>query len=111
MRKYFHFELDRETELTLTAQTSPLNYPRGPLERQPLDTYPNIIWILVDAWRSDMFHEEVSPHIWEFSKNALVFDNHYSGGNASRFGSIPCYSEYIRIIGINFWAPASSVFY
>ncbi len=86
MRKYFHFELDRETELTLAAQTSPLNYPRGPLERQPLDTYPNIIWILVDAWRSDMFNEEVSPHIWEFSKNALVFDNHYSGGNASRFG-------------------------
>ena len=33
-----------------------------------------------------MMNEEITPHIQEFSKNALVFENHYSGGNASRFG-------------------------
>ncbi|GAK57224.1 putative sulfatase, transmembrane protein [Candidatus Vecturithrix granuli] len=86
LRKYFRVELDREEELNLTTQTSPLNYPTGSLERQPLDQYPNMIWIIVDAWRSNMLNAEVSPHIWEFSKKALVFNNHYSGGNASRFG-------------------------
>ena len=33
-----------------------------------------------------MFNEQVSPQIWKFSQKTLVFNNHYSGGNASRFG-------------------------
>lgn len=86
LAKYFHAKVDREENLALTGKTSPLNYPKAALERQPLAAYPNIIWIVIDAWRFDMFNAQVSPQIWKFARQAAVFTNHYSGGNASRFG-------------------------
>jgi membrane-anchored protein YejM (alkaline phosphatase superfamily) len=84
--KHFHVNVNREEDLQFSTKTSPLNYPKAGLERKPLATYPNILWMLIDAWRADMLNPQVSPHIWEFSKKAFVFKNHYSGGNASRFG-------------------------
>ena len=33
-----------------------------------------------------MLNENISPEIHSFSKESLIFDNHYSGGNATRFG-------------------------
>ncbi len=33
-----------------------------------------------------MLDPEIMPELWKFSKKWGVFTNHYSGGNASRFG-------------------------
>ena len=45
-----------------------------------------MVWIVVESWRFDTMNRENTPNIWEFGQKALVFNNHYSGGNASRFG-------------------------
>lgn len=85
-RKHLGIRTDPDDTLAVRHRTGTLVYPREPLVRNPAGQSPNIIWIVVDAWRFDMLDADVSPNIHEFSKSALVFKNHYSGGNATRFG-------------------------
>jgi hypothetical protein len=55
----------------------------------------NIVIIGIDSWRFDMLDEVVTPNLYRFAKNSLVFSNHISGGNStgpgifSLFYSIP----------------------
>lgn len=66
-----------------------LNYPLHPLVINPLTHKPkNILFILVDAWRFDTFSQAVSPNMVRLTaeNNGVVFDNHYSTGNATRTG-------------------------
>jgi uncharacterized protein len=87
MNKFFGFAKDREDWISLNSRKSTsLSYPLKELHRKPMEDYPNIIWILIDSWRFDMLSQEVTPNIMGFSRDAVVFTNHYSGGNASRFG-------------------------
>jgi len=67
-------------------ENSTLKYPAKKLKFAKKSDYYNIVIILVDSFRYDMFSEETSPEIYKFAKKALYFSNHYSGGNASRFG-------------------------
>ncbi|MCE5276384.1 MAG: sulfatase-like hydrolase/transferase [Deltaproteobacteria bacterium] len=86
MQKNFGFRVDREDRISLRRDYTSLAYPVKPLEHKPMKQYPNIIWIVIDSWRFDMLSPEVTPNIFRFSRDALVFKNHHSGGNASRFG-------------------------
>lgn len=86
MYKNFKFKVDREEMLIFDQSYSSLDYPKRPLIG-PKQAHPvNIVWIVIDAWRYDMLSEELTPNIWDFSKRSTIFMNHYSGGNASRFG-------------------------
>lgn len=51
----------------------------------------NMVWIVIDSWRFDMMNAELTPNIEQFSRKGLVFENHYSGGNATRFGIFPLF--------------------
>jgi membrane-anchored protein YejM (alkaline phosphatase superfamily) len=84
--KKLGFQVDREDRFTHRKSHNSLSYPLSELSYQKKKDLPNIIFILIDAWRFDMLNHDVSPNITEFSKQAVVFRNHYSGGNASRFG-------------------------
>lgn len=86
MRKHFDFELDRENELDFDNTGSGLQYSQIELAHEPKEPYPNIVWIMIDAWRFDMLNKELTPHISEFASRSLVYQNHFSGGNATRFG-------------------------
>ncbi len=87
MHKVFGFEIDREDEIKISTKNKMLNYPKNPIVYdESVQHRPNILVIFFDAWRYDMFTPETTPNVWEFSKNSTVFVNHYSGGNASRFG-------------------------
>ncbi len=46
----------------------------------------NIVWIALESWRSDMFNAQVTPKLAAFAQRARVFERHFSGGNATRFG-------------------------
>ncbi|MBE3088276.1 MAG: sulfatase-like hydrolase/transferase, partial [Chloroflexi bacterium] len=95
MSRVFDFEVDREANLRLDYADSPLNYPVAPLKRERLDAYPNILMIVIDGWRFDMLDELTTPQLWDFMSRATVFDNHYSGSNASRF------SVFSLLYGVN----------
>ena len=85
-RERLGMKTEPDDMLAVRHKGGTLNYPREPLVRQGTGELPNIIWIVVDAWRFDMLDADVAPNILEFSKSALVFRKHYSGGNATRFG-------------------------
>lgn len=86
MRKHFDFEMNRDQAIRFENTRTSLQYPKAPLERPSQGDYPNILWIVLDAYRFDMLNRAVTPNIYGFSQKALVFKNHYSGGNCTRFG-------------------------
>jgi len=65
---------------------SQLRYPEKKLVFDKRANLPNIVFILIDSFRYDMFSPEISPEVFKFSRRSCVFKNHYSGGNSSRFG-------------------------
>lgn len=66
-----------------------VNYPKNKLVINPDNNKPqNIMFIVLDSWRYDTFTEEISPNTYHFVKqnNGVIFNNHYSTGNATRTG-------------------------
>ncbi len=85
--KVLGINVNREKGLKFSISAKGLNYPRRPLQFEPsLERKLNVVIIVVEGLRYDMFSPETMPELWRFSKEGLVFTNHYSGGNGSRFG-------------------------
>ena len=80
------FKVFSNNEMEIKVSSGFLNYPKSPIQTVQATKKPNIIFILVDSFRSDMLNPDVSPNICEFAKRSIQFNNHYSGGNATRFG-------------------------
>ena len=63
-----------------------LAYSSDALRLPPGGPRPNILILVIDSWRRDMFNAEVTPKLWAFGQESRRFDDHLSGGNATRFG-------------------------
>ena len=85
-KKKLGFVVNREFELEHQKKGKSLNYPLEQLTFSGEKPKFNIVMIIIESWRYDMLGTDVTPEIYSFSENAYVFSNHYSGGNASRFG-------------------------
>ena len=92
-------DVNREFDYQVSKGAGMMNYPLKDVLISNSEKLPNIVLITVDSWRFDMMNAEVSPEIFEFSKNAWVFNNHYSGGNSTRFGM---FSMFYGIYG-SYW--------
>lgn len=71
-----------------TPRSGAMNYPLSPLTCDP-DEKPNILFVLIDAWRADMFTQQIMPHTYaayQQARDAFYFSNHLSGGNATEAG-------------------------
>ena len=99
--KYLGVKLDREVKAGIDLKYSGLAYPKRPLEVVPPAKPLNFVFIFVDSLRSDMLKPEIMPEIWAFGNKSVVFENHYSGGNCTRFG---IFSAIYGIYG-NYWFP------
>jgi hypothetical protein len=86
MTRHFGFDAERMDGISFKKGYSSLAYPLEVLAKTVPGNKPNIIYIILDAWRFDMLNEHVAPNIHKFSQEAIVFTNHHSGGNATRFG-------------------------
>ncbi len=81
-------DVNREENINIKIQRMGLlKYPKEPLRfnEKRFRRY-NIILIIVDGLRWDMLDEKIMPETWRFSKESMVYTNHYSGGNGTRFG-------------------------
>lgn len=76
----------RRDELRLKDPGSAITYPLEPLACAPEKTKKNLLLIVIDSWRFDSLSREITPEIWEFARGGWRFDNHFSSGNATRFG-------------------------
>ncbi len=71
--------------VSLPGKKAKMNYPLSELNCKGGSRY-NIVFLFVDALRYDMVTKEIMPNVYEFSKNSVVFKNHYSGGINTRHG-------------------------
>lgn len=63
------------------------NYPKKELSYFSYAREPyNVVILAVDTLRADMLTQENMPNTFEFSKDAIVFSNHYSSSNSTRGG-------------------------
>ena len=66
-----------------------MTYPLHPLQfasAAATAPRPNIVWIVLDSWRTATVNEENAPAISSLAANELDFTRHFSGGNATRTG-------------------------
>ena len=66
--------------------SSRLRYPRNPVRLAANAPRPNVLLVAVEGLRFDMLDRNVMPFLTDWSATQLVFRNHYSGGNSTRFG-------------------------
>jgi len=80
------------------------HYPLRQLKflNSPGEKY-NIIFFVLESWRSDMMNERVTPIINDFAKKSYVFTNHLSGGNVTHtglfslmYGLHPTYMKFVE---------------
>jgi len=63
-----------------------LNYPLAPVVCEPPPEPLNLLVIVIDGWRFDTLGPKVSPHLDRLARESWTFANHFSSGNATRFG-------------------------
>ncbi|MCK6446564.1 MAG: sulfatase-like hydrolase/transferase [Planctomycetes bacterium] len=61
---------------------------------------PNFLVVVIDSWRADMLDPEVSPGLERYARDARRFEDHASGGNATRFG---LFSLFYGLHGSYWW--------
>ena len=85
--KYFGVKVDKRIKIKLSKKHSRLDYPKNKIVFEgKLKNPPNIVFLVGEAVRYDMMTADIMPNIYNLSKQSLVFKNHYSGGNCTRFG-------------------------
>ncbi|MBK8178113.1 MAG: sulfatase-like hydrolase/transferase [Planctomycetes bacterium] len=75
-----------ESSFAIRTEGGVLDLPQEGLRLPEGGPRPNILILVVDSWRADMLDPEVTPRLWAFAQGARRFENHLSGGNATRFG-------------------------
>lgn len=83
--KLFDYKPVPKVENTINRKAS-LNYPLNPIILSENSNKFNIFIFASDAVRNSVINRDVTPNIEEFKKDAYTFNNHHSGGNATRFG-------------------------
>jgi membrane-anchored protein YejM (alkaline phosphatase superfamily) len=83
--KYFGFKIEKEAKNIIKTEAL-LNYPLSPLKLKEKPNKINIFIFASDAVSSSVINSSVTPNIEQFKKDAISFQHHYSGGNATRFG-------------------------
>jgi membrane-anchored protein YejM (alkaline phosphatase superfamily) len=87
LERWFHVDAKARASVEVAAGSLryPLEKPRFPADAH--DVPPrNILILVIDSLRADMLAEETMPELVRWSKGARRFENHASGGNATRFG-------------------------
>jgi membrane-anchored protein YejM (alkaline phosphatase superfamily) len=72
--------------LQVMPESAELDYPHTRPVLPADGPRPNILIVVLDSWRRDMFNPQLTPGLHAFSQDARVFNNHISGGNGTRFG-------------------------
>jgi len=84
-KKYFDYIPKKEMQNTIDTNAH-LNYPLKPLKIKENPNKFNIFIITSDSVPPSSVNKEVTPNVEAFKEDALSFEQHYSGGNATRFG-------------------------
>ncbi|MEE3421592.1 MAG: sulfatase-like hydrolase/transferase [Succinimonas sp.] len=84
----------KENSYHASITKSSFRYPLNPLicpesagkESEVRERRLDVIIIMIDTLRADTVSPEAMPFIWNFAREKISFQNHYSGGNCTRIG-------------------------
>jgi membrane-anchored protein YejM (alkaline phosphatase superfamily) len=79
--------------------TKSIKYPLEKLQFQKGDNY-NVLFVVIDCWRADCFNADITPNIYNFSKQGIQFTYHHSGSNGTRGG---IFSMFYGMPGFAYW--------
>lgn len=88
MKKYGWIDeeaIKKQKAMSLKRKTD-FNYPLHPIQTSPVEKPINIMFIVIDSWRSDTFNAENTPNMWQYAQKGQNFQQHYSTGNCTRTG-------------------------
>lgn len=84
---YYHLVKPNERPAELgKIKVNEIHYPKATLQHSAVKNKPNILFIVIDAWRYDMLNNEVTPNIAALAERSNRYFNHFSGGNSTRAG-------------------------
>jgi membrane-anchored protein YejM (alkaline phosphatase superfamily) len=83
--RHFGFKAEKQAKYSIKTKAD-LNYPLEALEIEEVAEKFNIIIIALDSLKYSILNKEIAPNLTNFQKDSLVFTQHYSGGNSTRFG-------------------------
>jgi len=83
--RHFGFKAEKQAKYSIKTKAD-LNYPLKAIELDQTNPTFNIFILANDSVKYDILNQEIAPNIMDFSKDALIFNHHYSGGNSTRFG-------------------------
>lgn len=63
-----------------------LEYPAGVVGAGQNPSNLNVLVVFLDGWRQDSFDAETTPNLYEYAKRGQIYADHWSTGNATRFG-------------------------
>jgi len=93
------------TKIDFSKYKNGMNYPLEPLNCPQTDSKPmNIVFLYIDSLRFDVLEDKTMPNLWKFSKNAIRFNDHWSGGINTRHG---IFTLFYGIPG-SYWSKALS---
>jgi len=84
--RVFGLNLAARPSVALAEEGLLLHYPLARPVPDPKGARPNILIVVIDSLRADALREDVMPVLSHFARGARVFENHLSGGNATRYG-------------------------
>lgn len=70
----------------IASEGATLAYPHEWPVLAPGGSRPNVLFLVIDSWRGDMAGADSTPALAARASGARSFENHYSGGNGTRFG-------------------------
>ncbi|MBM3990228.1 MAG: DUF3413 domain-containing protein [Planctomycetes bacterium] len=70
----------------IESEGAKLAYPREWPVLAPNGPRPNVLFLVIDSWRGDMAGADSTPALAARAQAARTFEDHYSGGNGTRFG-------------------------
>lgn len=76
----------RPPELDILPRDAVIDYPRVSPKLPRNAPRKNVMIVVLDSWRRDMFTPDLTPNIHAFAQEARVFSDHLSGGNGTRYG-------------------------
>lgn len=85
LTKYFGLKPVPKDNFNIKVSGKILNYPLSELKGEKIKRY-NIIFIVADGFRYDMLTPDITPNLYQFGKENIILENHFSGGNGTRFG-------------------------
>lgn len=85
-KRVFGLELESRERVEMGGESLLLRYPIERPRIDPAGKRPNVLVLVIDSLRADMLTEETMPRTSAIAARARRFENHFSGGNATRFG-------------------------